>query len=141
MAAFRLSPFELNKQRNQMKILAALVITLLTLNADEQSLSDTSYNIVKMNVGQGKPHFLEIGSEECGGCKIMGKTLYAFSKQNPNYNISYVNVTKDRSVAQKFSIQMIPTQIVYDKDGQEVYRHTGTLSQDELSALFKKYEF
>jgi thioredoxin 1 len=126
-----------------MKTLATLAIALLALNltAGEPSLRDTPYNFVKMNIGHGKPHFLELGSDECPGCVIMGQTLYSVSKENPNYNISYVNIIKDRSVAQKFSIQMIPTQIVYDKEGLEVYRHTGTLSKDELSTLFAKYEF
>ena len=126
-----------------MKLITLILVTLftLTLNADEQTISDTPYNFVKLNIGHGKPHFIELGSEKCPACKVMGKTLYKAKKENPNYNISYVNISKDRSFATELGIQMIPTQIVYDAKGEEVYKHVGKLSEDELLEVFKKYQF
>ncbi len=35
---------------------------------------------------------------------------------------------------------MIPTQIIYDKEGKEVYRHIGALEAHELSKLFESYK-
>jgi thioredoxin 1 len=113
----------------------------LNINATELTISDTPYNFVKLNIGHGKPHLIELGSEKCPACKIMGKTLYKAKKENPNYNISYINVSKDRSIAAELGIQMIPTQIVYDASGEEVYRHIGKLSKNELLEVFKKYQF
>jgi len=36
---------------------------------------------------------------------------------------------------------MIPTQIIYDKNGEEVFRHTGKLNEIELDDIFEKYKF
>ncbi|MFK5938454.1 MAG: thioredoxin family protein [Sulfurimonas sp.] len=126
-----------------MKLITLITITLFTLNiyATEASISESPYNFVKLNIGHGKPHLIELGSEKCPACKIMGRTLYKAKKENPNFNISYINISKDRSVATSFGVQMIPTQIIFDKNGVEAYRHVGKLSRDELLEVFKKYQF
>ena len=124
--------------------LTSIILTLLfalNIHADELSINETPYNFVKLNIGQGKPHLLELGSDRCHACQIMGKTLYKVKKEHPKYNISYVNVSKDRTVAMELEVQMIPTQIIYDAKGEEVYRHVGKLSTDELQEVFKKYQF
>ena len=126
-----------------MKFITLIVVVLFTftLQADEATINETPYNFVKLNIGHGKPHFLELGSDKCHACQIMSKTLYKAKKENPNYNISYVNISKDRSVATELGIQMIPTQIVYNAKGEEVYRHVGKLSEDELLEVFQKQQF
>ncbi len=122
-------------------IFISMMFFTLNINADEPSINETPYNFVKLNIGHGKPHLLELGSDRCHYCKIMGKTLYKIKKEHPNYNISYVNVSKDRTVAMNLEVQMIPTQIIYDAKGEEVYRHVGKLSEDELQEILKKYQF
>ena len=126
-----------------MKLITLVLIALfaLNINAAEQTISETPYNFVKLNIGHGKPNFLELGSDRCHSCQIMGRKLYKAKKENPNYNISYVNVSKDRTVARDLGVQMIPTQIIYDPKGEEVYRHVGKLSENELLEIFKKYQF
>ena len=123
-----------------MKFLIALLFTL-NLSANEGTIHETAYNFVKINIGHGKPHLLELGSKTCPGCIVMGKVLYKTIKKHPTYLISYVNVSKDRSVATSLGISVIPTQIIYDAKGKEVYRHSGKLTQNELSELFLKYKF
>ena len=41
------------------------------------------------------------------------------------------------SPAKRFGIRAIPTQIFFDKEGKEVYRHEGFLSEEEIVARFK----
>ena len=125
-----------------MKLLFVL-LTLFSLNllANENTIKESSYNFIKINFGNGNPHFLELGSDRCHACKEMGKELYKVTQEHPNYNINYVNISKDRRVAQTLGISMIPTQIIYDKDGSEVYRHVGKLSPEELRDILKKYKF
>ena len=38
-------------------------------------------------------------------------------------------------------VRMIPTQIIYDAKGEEVYRHIGVLSSSEINDLLIKYQF
>jgi len=126
-----------------MKKITLLLSLLLTLSlyADAERLAPTPYNIAKMYIGHGAPYFLEIGAESCPSCKIMGYTLKSIKDENPKLNIVYINVGNEREIAQKLGVQMIPTQIIYDKDGKEVYRHVGKLNAIELDEIFEKYHF
>ena len=126
-----------------MKILTFTLSLLLasSLLAELPMLRATPYKFVQKAIGKGKPHFLEVGSESCHSCKIMGKQLYRIKQKNPAYNIEFVNVKREREAAYKLQIRMIPTQIIYDAKGDEVYRHIGLLSEKELDALFIKYNF
>lgn len=126
-----------------MKTVVPLIFVLLTMNllAAEPMLRETSYVYVKSSIGKGKPHFVEVGSESCHSCKVMGKLLYKVKKRYPNYNINFVNVKKERQAAFDLKIRMIPTQLIFDKEGKEVYRHVGVLATDDLLALFKTYKF
>ena len=126
-----------------MKFFIILLLALLTFNtfADEAMLKETAYEYVKSSIGKGKPHFVEVGSESCHSCKVMGKLLYKVTQKYPSYNINFVNVKKERQAAYDLKIRMIPTQLIFDKDGKEVYRHVGVLATDDLLELFKTYKF
>ena len=122
-------------------LLSFFLLLSFNLSAQEKMIDESSYNFIKMYIGHGTPFFLELGSETCPSCKVMGKTLYKVSKKHPKYNIRYVNISKNRRVSQKLNISVIPTQIIYNKTGQEVYRHVGKLSENELLEVLKKYKF
>lgn len=126
-----------------MKLFIALITAFLTLTAlaDEPMLKETAYVYVKSSIGKGKPHFVEVGSESCHSCKVMGKLLYKVKQKYPSYNINFVNVKKERQAAYELQIRMIPTQLIFDKEGKEVYRHVGALATDDLLELFKTYKF
>jgi len=122
-----------------------ILVTVLTLGLHAQGgrplLEETPYAQVKTEIAKGKPLFMEIGSDTCRSCRVMGKLLYAVSKEHPDYLIRFVNVKKEREVAQGYKIMMIPTQIILDKNGKEVYRHVGILEEDVLMKLFDTYGF
>lgn len=120
-------------------LLSALVAQVALANGP--MLKESEYKYVESSIGKGKPYFLELGAESCRSCQIMGSMLYKVKKANRDYNIHFINVKRERDVAQKLQIRMIPTQIIYDKNGAEVYRHIGVLGTSELNELFKKYEF
>jgi thioredoxin 1 len=122
-------------------VLLALAFFSLMASEEEQMLKATPYEFVKTSIGKGKPYFLEVGSEVCKSCKMMSKQLYKITQQNPSYNIHFINVRNDRKVANALKVRMIPSQIIYDKDGNEVYRHIGFIDSKELAELFKTYKF
>lgn len=121
----------------------AVVFTLCLSVAfgGEHMLKETPYKQLEQNIGKGKPYFLEVGAESCRSCKIMSSMLSKVTQKNPEYNIYFINVKKEREAASALKIMMIPTQIIYDKEGKEVYRHIGVLSDKELEDLFITYQF
>jgi thioredoxin 1 len=126
-------------KEQKMKKLMTLVVFFCTtlLMANEPMLQETPFAQVATHIGQGKPYFLEIGSDSCHSCQKMGRLLYKVKQQHPEYNIAFINVKKEREVAYRLGIRMIPTQIIYDRDGREIFRHIGLLAADELMQLLK----
>jgi len=125
-------------------MLLMLVLTL-GLHAGEMHgrpmLAQTPYAQAKILLGKGKPVFFEVGSDTCRSCRKMGKKLYALTAAHPDYVIKFINVKEEREAAIEMKIMMIPTQIIFDTRGKEVYRHVGVLEDDTLNGLLKKYEF
>ncbi len=44
----------------------------------------------------------------------------------------FIDVHKDMAAAEKFRIQMIPTQIFFDAKGKEVKRHIGFMDRADI---------
>ena len=126
-----------------MKLFALLLSFIFTsqLFAEAPMLRATPYKYVQSAIGKGKPHFVELGSDSCHSCQIMGRELYKLKQKNPSFNIEFINVKQEREAAYDFKIRMIPTQIIFDATGKEVYRHIGLLGSKELEKLFKTHNF
>jgi len=110
----------------------------VTLFAQEPILKETAFPEVLQQIDKNKITFIEVGSDSCHSCQIMGRKLYKIKQQHPEYPIYFVNVHKEREAAYKLRVQMIPTQIVVNAQGYEVYRHVGILSEKEIEQLFAK---
>ncbi len=52
--------------------------------------------------------------------------------------IVFIDVWKHRGQAKRFRIRAIPTQIFFDKQGKEVYRHVGFMSEKAIVKQLKK---
>ncbi|WP_295421388.1 thioredoxin family protein [Sulfurovum sp.] len=124
-----------------MNKLFLLLAVLLTANlfANEPMLKETPFAQVSEQIGKGRAVLLEVGSDSCYSCQIMGRLLYKAKQEHPKYPIYFVNVKKEREAAYTLQIQMIPTQIILDGKGKELYRHVGVLKMDELDALLKQH--
>ena len=44
-----------------------------------------------------------------------------------------------RKIAKYFDLFAIPTQVLLDENGEELYRHTGFLSKEELMAVIDNH--
>lgn len=90
-------------------------------------------------VGQGKPVLLELGSDKCVPCQMMTPVLKELSEQyRQQFTVAFHDVWKDSSVGDKYGIESIPTQIFFDKDGKELYRHVGFFPKDDILAKWKE---
>ncbi|AKF25053.1 hypothetical protein YH65_06340 [Sulfurovum lithotrophicum] len=123
--------------KKTMVLLTVLMTTYLW--AEVPMLQETPFAQVSKQIGKGKNVMLEVGSDSCRSCQVMGRRLHMVKLEHPEYPIFFVNVKKEREAAYKLKIQMIPTQIILDGNGKEVYRHVGVLKMDELDALLKQY--
>lgn len=76
---------------------------------------------------------VDIGAKECIPCKMMAPIIASLEKEyEGRAAIIFIDVWKNREQGQRFGVRSIPTQIFYDKDGKEVYRHEGFLGKDSI---------
>ena len=109
--------------------------------AQRSSEAATPYVYAAKTLAQGYPVMFEFGKGSCKACKEMGELIYALKQQNPHYRLFYIDVGRDRKAAADHGIRMIPTQLFFDRDGNELYRHVGGFTTEEFTETLHKYGF
>lgn len=67
----------------------------------------------------------------CGPCKVFKPIVQEVSR-DLNVVIEDINVDYDTTYSQKYSISSVPTIIVVDNQENILFRHSGTMSKDQL---------
>ncbi len=83
---------------------------------------------------------LEFGAKSCSACQRMEKVLDEVRVNYPDrVNVEFYNIlkTESQNLMKMYGIAAIPTQIILDKNGHELFRHTGYISFEEVSTQFK----
>lgn len=89
---------------------------------------------------KGKVTMVDIGAKKCIPCKMMAPIMEELEKEygaTGKAAIHFIDVWENPDQGKRFGIRSIPTQIFYDKDGKEVYRHEGFL---EKKAIVERLE-
>lgn len=88
----------------------------------------------------GVPRMLELGSVSCIPCKMMKPVMEELQKEyGPNLRVDFIDVWQDPDEGRKYGIESIPTQILYDTNGNEIYRHVGFWPKDEIANAFREH--
>lgn len=86
-----------------------------------------------------KPRLLELGSMRCMSCIEMAKVLDALrASQGAKLQVDFTDVFEEPAAADRHNISLIPTQILFDAAGNEIFRHTGYFSHDGILAKFRE---
>jgi thioredoxin 1 len=84
--------------------------------------------------------FLELGADRCIPCKQMQPIMKEIAAAFPDrVQVIFYDVWKDPAPAEKYGIQLIPTQVFLDQKGKEIARHVGLFPREEILALLKKH--
>lgn len=87
---------------------------------------------------KGTVTMLDLGADKCIPCKMMAPIIEKLKKDySGKADIIFIDVWKDPKQAERFKISSIPTQIFYDKDGKEVWRHVGFLKEAAIVEKLK----
>ena len=97
-------------------------------------------NISTQNVQQYKVTMLALGSDSCMPCKMMRPIMDNISAEYSNVKVIFYDVTKPvgRPYAMKYGIRSIPTQIFFDKNGEEYSRHVGFFPKSDLVKVLQE---
>lgn len=87
----------------------------------------------------GMVTMVDLGARSCIPCKMMAPIMEKLEKEyEGKAAIVFIDVWQDRSQGARFGIRAIPTQIFFDKNGQEVYRHVGFMPEDAIVGQLEK---
>lgn len=88
---------------------------------------------------KGKVAMIVLGAKSCLPCRMMIPILEKLEKDyKGKAAISFVDIKKHGDQISNFGIKAIPTQIFFDKNGNEVYRHVGFMDEKEIVKQLKK---
>lgn len=88
---------------------------------------------------KGMVTMIDLGAKKCIPCKMMAPILKKMERvYKGKATIAFIDVWENREQAQRFRIRSIPTQIFFDQNGKEVYRHVGFFAEKEIVAQLEK---
>lgn len=84
--------------------------------------------------GAGKPAFVDFGGKSCCGPDQMLPVIETIEGRfKDKLAVLYVEAKDYPVLAARFGINSIPAQILFDKEGSEVFRHNGLMTDGEIA--------
>ena len=85
------------------------------------------------------PRFVELGSVTCIPCKMMAPILEELRNEYPGaLHVEFIDLKEDPDSGMFYGVRVMPTQILYDADGVEIFRHEGFFPKEDILAKFKE---
>ena len=94
---------------------------------------------LNLDFSKHKVTFIELGADRCIPCKAMQPIMKEIAAEYAGkIQVVFYDVWKDPRPAQKYRIQLIPTQVFIDQSGEEIFRHVGFYEKNEILKMFKE---
>lgn len=110
-----------------------------TINTESiKTISEEQFDELVLNAD--KPVLVDFYADWCGPCKILSPTIEELAqdkKYSDKYYFYKVNVDTAFNISERYSIQYIPTIIVF-KDGEEITRNSGVVEKDYIVDMLKQ---
>jgi len=82
---------------------------------------------------------VDLGAKACIPCKMMMPVMDAVEKEYAGKAaIIFIDVWENPDQSKKYGLKSIPTQIFYDRQGKEVFRHEGFFDKKPISEILDK---
>lgn len=81
------------------------------------------------------PRLLELGSVSCVPCKMMAPILDELEATfDGQLTVDFIDVWQQEGAGDPYELRVIPTQIFFDADGSELFRHEGFFAREDILA-------
>ena len=82
---------------------------------------------------------VDLGAKSCIPCKMMMPVMDAVEKEYAGKAaIIFIDVWENPDQSKKYGLRAIPTQIFYDRQGKEVFRHEGFFDKNSIAEILDK---
>ncbi len=94
--------------------------------------TDTSSDVAR-------PRLLDLGADKCVPCKLMAPILDELKVDYAAvFAVEFIDVWKHPDAAQPYKVKIIPTQIFFSPDGEELFRHEGFFGREDILAKWRE---
>lgn len=99
----------------------------------------TTDNPLDQAFKKGRPVLADFGRGVCIPCKQMKPILEELAAEyKGKASILIIEIDEYRALTRRYSIRLIPTQIFFDAQRKEVYRHEGFMSKESIKEKFEE---
>jgi thiol-disulfide isomerase/thioredoxin len=85
------------------------------------------------------PRLVDLGADKCIPCKMMAPILAEFQRDYADrFTTEFIDVWKNPAAGTEYGIRVIPTQIFYDAEGKERFRHEGFFGKEDMLGKWKE---
>jgi thioredoxin 1 len=85
------------------------------------------------------PRLIDLGADKCIPCKAMAPILDELrTALAARVTVEFIDVWQKPDDAKPYSIKLIPTQIFFDAAGNELFRHEGFFSKEDILLQWEK---
>jgi len=118
-------------------IIVVIAYVLIKSPSDQAGKSSNPNSTVQGEPVKKLPKLIDLGKGTCIPCKKMKPILDELKIEYQGKAIvEIIDLRYDRGAALRYGIRLIPTQIFYDADGNEVYRHEGFMDRESIKMKF-----
>lgn len=122
------------KRINVLAITVLVICLALLMSGDNDLFGEE----VKKVPVKGMVTMVDLGAASCIPCKMMAPILDKLEKRyQGKAAVVFIDLRYNREAVQQFGIRTIPTQIFFDKNGREISRHIGYMSEEAIVARLK----
>ena len=108
-----------------------------SLKATEDTLDRADSVAVKKSNAKGKVVVIDFFATWCGPCKAMAPAMEKMEqKYSDKIEFRKVDIDKNRSLAQKYEIEAVPTLVILSPKGEIINKIVGGQSEKYLDSLF-----
>jgi thioredoxin 1 len=85
------------------------------------------------------PRLVDLGAERCIPCRMMAPILEELKRDYADsFHTVFIDVWKNPEAGRAYGVEVIPTQIFYDAEGQEQFRHVGFYGKEDILAKWEE---
>ena len=90
----------------------------------------------------GTPVIIEFRSRMCPYCYQLAEILGELERKYAGQiSVQYYTTETDEPMFKQYRVSLLPTLVILNPSGSEVYRHEGALSKDSLVSTLKRLNY
>lgn len=85
------------------------------------------------------PRIVDLGARKCIPCKMMAPILEELRiEYQGQFDVVFIDVWEHEAAIDQYAVRIIPTQIFFGSDGEELFRHEGFFSKEDILGKWKE---